>query len=89
MFKHKEEERKQTIFLRIRPIIAKQLEIDEDKITLTSKIAQDLGADSLDSIELVMALEDEFYIEILDTESEKMKTVEDIVAYLVKKVQVQ
>jgi len=86
MFKKKEseipEERKQAIFLKIKPIIAGELKIDEDKITLTSKIIEDLGADSLDAIEIVMALEEEFNIEILDDDSEKMKTVEDIVVYL-------
>jgi acyl carrier protein len=92
MFKKKEsqeipDERKQALFLKIKPIIAKQLEIDEDKITLTAKINEDLGADSLDSIEIVMALEDEFNLEILDVESEKMKTVNDIVVYLAEKAQ--
>ena len=88
MFKKKEipEERKQALFLKIRPIIAKQLSIEEEKITLDSNIADDLSADSLDAIELVMAIEEEFSIEILDEEQEKMKTIEDIVVYLAEKV---
>lgn len=86
MFKKKEkevpEERKQEIFLKIRPIIAKELQVDKDKIELSSRIAEDLGADSLDSIEIVMALEEEYNIEILDVDAEKLKTIEDIVFYL-------
>lgn len=90
MFKKKEkevpEERKQEIFLKIRPVIAKELEVDEDKIELSSRIVEDLGTDSLDSIEIVMALEEEYNIEILDVEAEKLKTIEDIVFYLAEKV---
>lgn len=86
MFKKKEkevpEERKQEIFLKIRPIIAKELQVDEDKIELSSRIVEDLGADSLDSIEIAMALEEEYNIEILDVDAEKLKTIEDIVFYL-------
>lgn len=92
MFKKKErqeipEERKQAIFLKIRPIIAKQLKMDEDKIKLASKINEDLSADSLDTIEITMALEEEFNIEILDVDAEKMKTVNDIIVYLSNKIQ--
>lgn len=76
------EERKKAIFLKIRPIIAKGLQVDENKIELSSRIVEDLGADSLDSIEITMALEEAFNIEIVDTEAEKMKTIEDIVFYL-------
>jgi len=86
MFKKKEddvpEERKQAIFLKIRPILAEELKINEDKISRTSKISEDLDADSLDSTEITMALEEAFNIEILDPEAEKMNTVEDIVVYL-------
>ncbi|RKY31374.1 MAG: acyl carrier protein [Candidatus Omnitrophota bacterium] len=76
---------KEAIFLKIRPIIAKQLGLDENKITLGSNIVQDLGADSLDALEIVMALEDEFGLEILDDDQEKLKTVEDIAIYLAGK----
>ena len=62
--------------------IAKQLGIDEAKITLQSKLNEDLGADSLDSVQVIMALEEEFGIEILDEDAEKIKTIEDIVRYL-------
>ncbi len=74
------------IFLKVKSIIAKQLGVDEAKITLQSKLNEDLGADSLDATELVMAIEEAFNIEILDEEAEKMLTVGDIVGYLSKKV---
>ena len=88
MFKKKEvpEERKQAILLKIRPILAKQLGFDENKIELKSKIVEDLGADSLDSIEIIMAIEEAFNIEILDEDAENMKTIEDVVYYLSEKV---
>ncbi|MCX5704164.1 MAG: acyl carrier protein [Candidatus Omnitrophica bacterium] len=90
MFKKKEkeipEERKQAIFLKIRPIIAKELEIDENRIELSSRVVEDLGADSLDAIEIIMALEEAFGIEILDEDAEEIKTIEDIVFYLAEKV---
>ena len=69
-------------FYEFQIIIAKQLGVDETKITLQSKLNEDLGADSLDSTELVMAIEEEFNIEILDEEAEKMQTVGDVLDYL-------
>jgi len=90
MFNKKEDKvslnKKEELLARIRPIIAKQLGVDEAKIILQSKLNEDLGADSLDSIEVIMALEEEFNIEILDGDAEKMKTVEDVVRYLADKV---
>lgn len=89
MFKKKESEipenRKQSILLKIKPIIAKQLEISEERITLEAKIIEDLGADSLDAIEIVMALEESFNIEIMDEDADKMQTVEDVVVYLAER----
>ena len=79
-------ERKQVIFFKIRPIIAQELKIDEDKITPASKIAEDLGADSLDAIEIIMGLEEAFNIEILDEDADKMTTIDDIIIYLVDKI---
>lgn len=78
------EERKQEFFIKVKSIIAKQLGLDETKISLQSKISDDLGADSLDATELVMALEEEFNIEILDEDAEKMLTVNDVLVYLEK-----
>ncbi len=63
-------------------ILADQLGIDESDISPEKDIIHDLGADSLDTIELVMAFEEEYDIEIEDEEAEKCKTVADIVAYL-------
>lgn len=79
------QDRKQEIFSKVKSIIAEQLSIDEAKITPQSKLNEDLGADSLDATELVMVLEEEYKIEILDDDAEKMKTVEDILTYLDKK----
>lgn len=65
-------------FLKIRVIIAEQLDIDLEDITLETSIVDDLKADSLDVVELVMAFEDEFEIKIDDDVLEKIQTVEDI-----------
>lgn len=70
------------IFEKVRALIAQQLDIDEDKITLESDVIDDLGADSLDMVDLVMTFEDEFDIEIPDEQVENVKTVGDIVKYL-------
>ncbi len=69
---------------RIKKIIVDQLGIDESKITENSSFVDDLGADSLDIVELIMAFEEEFDIEIPDEDAEKMKTVGDAVRYLNK-----
>ena len=67
---------------RVREIIAEQLGISEDEIQPESSFMEDLGADSLDVVELVMALEEEFELEIPDEDSEKLKTVGNLVQYL-------
>ena len=69
---------------RIKKIIVDQLGIDESKITENSSFIDDLGADSLDIVELIMAFEEEFDIEIPDEDAEKMKTIGDAVKYLSK-----
>ncbi|KUK56008.1 MAG: Acyl carrier protein [Atribacteria bacterium 34_128] len=69
---------------RIKKIIVDQLGVDESKITEDSSFVDDLGADSLDIVELIMAFEEEFDIEIPDEDAEKMKTVGDAVKYLNK-----
>ena len=71
-------------FERVRDIIAKQLDIDPATITMTSRLIDDLKADSLDIVELIMDLEQEFNIEIPDEELPKVQTVADIVGYLGK-----
>ncbi|MFW6318810.1 MAG: acyl carrier protein [Bacillota bacterium] len=70
------------MFEKIRGIIADELGIEEDSIELDSDLTDDLGADSLDAVELIMAIEEEFDIEIDDTAAQKIKTVQDIVDYL-------
>jgi len=69
---------------RIKKIITDQLGVDESKITEDSSFIDDLGADSLDIVELIMAFEEEFDIEIPDEDAEKMKTIGDAVKYLSK-----
>jgi len=67
---------------RIVEIIATQLGIDQADITPQANVVDDLGADSLDVVELIMALEEEFNLEIPDEEAEKIKNVQDIFSYL-------
>ena len=70
------------VFEKVRAIIADQLDIDEDDITLSSDIQSDFGADSLDIVDMIMSLEDEFEIELPDEEVENMKTVGDVVRFI-------
>ena len=70
------------IFEKVRDIIAEELGIESDDIKLESDLAEDLGADSLDAIELIMEVESQFDVEIADSEATKIKLVSDIVSYL-------
>ena len=70
---------------RVKTIIAEQLGVKKEEITEQSKFIDDLGADSLDTVELVMALEEEFGIEIPDEDAEKMMTVGDAAKYIQEK----
>lgn len=67
---------------RVKKIIVDRLGVDESKITLEASFKEDLGADSLDVVELVMELEDEFDMEISDEDAEKITTVGDVVKYI-------
>jgi len=67
---------------RVKEIIAKELEVEIKQLTPEAKFIEDLGADSLDIVELVMALEDEFGLDIPDEDAEKLKTVGDAMNYL-------
>ncbi|HXI02792.1 MAG TPA: acyl carrier protein [Candidatus Saccharimonadales bacterium] len=67
---------------KVKSIIMEQLGVEEEEVTAAASFADDLGADSLDQVELVMALEEEFNIEISDEEAEKIKTVQDAVTYI-------
>jgi len=69
------------IFEKVRSLISEQLDIDEDKITPETTF-EDIDADSLDVVELVMALEEEFDLEIADEAVENIKTVADVVSYI-------
>ncbi len=70
------------IFDEVRKILAEQLDVDKDSIEMNSKLAEDLGADSLDAIDIVMTIEDQYAIEVPDENIENMKTVEDIVSFI-------
>ena len=70
------------MFEKVRAIIADQLNVDAEKITMESSIIEDLGADSLDVVELIMALEENFGVEIPDDDAEKINTIGDIVNYI-------
>ena len=67
---------------RVKKIVAKHLGVDESKVVETASFIDDLGADSLDTVELVMAFEEEFGCEIPDEEAEKIQTVQDAVSYI-------
>mgnify|MGYP000769541500 FL=1 len=73
--------------IRDRKIIVDQLDVEEDKVTEAASITDDLGADSLDVVDLVMSFEEEFDIEIPDDQVEKIKTVGDIVKFIEEKVE--
>ena len=70
------------LFDRVKEIIVDQLGVDEDTVTMEASFVDDLGADSLDIVELVMALEEDFGIEIPDEDAEKIVTVGDAVEYI-------
>ena len=67
---------------KVKSIIVEQLGVDEEEVTPDASFVDDLGADSLDTVELVMALEEEFDIEISDENAEKIQTVQDAIDYL-------
>lgn len=70
------------IFEKVKKIIVEQLGVEEDDIAMESSFIDDLGADSLDIVELIMALEEEFDVEIPDSDAEKIQTVGDAVDYI-------
>ena len=69
-------------FDQVKKIVKEQFGVEEDEIQMSSTFVDDLGADSLDIVELIMAFEEEFNIEIPDEKAEKIKTVEDVVKYI-------
>lgn len=70
------------MFDKVKEIVVEQLGVDEDSVTMSASFVDDLGADSLDIVELIMAFEEAFDIEIPDTEAEKISTVGDAVEYI-------
>ena len=70
------------VFDKVKKIIVDQLDVEEEKVTAEASITEDLGADSLDVVDLVMSIEEEFDIEIPDEAVENIKTVGDIVSYI-------
>ncbi len=73
---------KDDIASKVKEITSEQLGVDESQITAEAKFVDDLGADSLDTVELVMALEEEFDLEISDEEAEKLTTVNRVISYI-------
>jgi len=77
---------KQQIYEKLKAVVAKQLEVDASEVTINANFANDLGADSLDAVELTMAIEEEFDIEIPDEAAENIETVQQAVDYIYKKL---
>ncbi len=75
---------KTDVFERVKKVIVEQLSVDEDQVKAEASFTNDLGADSLDTVELVMAFEEEFGTEIPDEEAEKIQTVGDAVKFIEK-----
>lgn len=73
-------------FEKIREIIVEQLGVEESAVTLETSLMKDLEADSLDAVEIIMAIEDEFEIEVPDEEAEKFQSIGDIVKYVEEKL---
>jgi acyl carrier protein len=71
-----------TVERRVIEIIVEQLGVSEEEVTMEASFIDDLGADSLDLVELIMAMEEEFSLEISDEDAEKIQTVQDVVTYI-------
>ncbi|HOW44463.1 MAG TPA: acyl carrier protein [Candidatus Aminicenantes bacterium] len=79
--------KKEEILTKVKAVVAEKLNVGEDQVTEEAKFVEDLGADSLDQVELIMALEDEFELKIPEEEAEKLTTVGSAVEYVLKKAQ--
>jgi len=74
---------------RVKSIIVEQLGVDADEVQLEASFVEDLGADSLDTVELIMAFEEEFGVEISDDDAEKIRKVKDAIEYIEKNTKAQ
>ncbi len=74
------------VFEKVKEIVSKQLNVDADKITLETHLIEDLGADSLDAVDLIMSLEDEFGLEIDDEAAQQAKTIGELVKYIEERI---
>jgi len=79
------EERPMSVEERVKSIIVEQLGVDADEVAADASFVEDLGADSLDQVELIMAFEEEFGVEISDDEAEKIRKVKDAVDFIEKR----
>lgn len=70
------------VFKRVKEMIVEELSVEAEKVTLESRLSEDLGADSIDAVELIMNIEDEFNIQVSDEEAQNLKTVGDLVKYI-------
>lgn len=78
--------KQEEVFEKVKKILSEQFDVSMDEITMQTDIAQDLSADSLDVIDILMSVEDEFKIEVPDEDAENVKTVEQMVNYIVNKL---
>ena len=81
-------DQKKEVVEKVKQIISEQLGVDEGEVTPSASFVDDLGADSLDQVELVMALEEAFDVEIPDEDAEKIRTVQDAIGYIDKHAKV-
>lgn len=78
---------REEILAKVKAVVAEKLNVGEDQVTTDAKFVEDLGADSLDQVELIMAMEDEFELKIPEEEAEKLDTVGSAVDYIVEKAE--
>lgn len=78
---------REEILAKVKAVVAEKLNVGEDQVTTDAKFVEDLGADSLDQVELIMAMEDEFELKIPEEEAEKLDTVGSAVNYIVEKAE--
>ena len=87
MYNYGNHRRVKMVFDNVKNMIIDQLKVSENDVTMETDLINDLGADSLDAVELIMAIEEEYELTIPDEEAEKMRTVGDIVKYLELRVE--